>query len=227
MGNDKHLDYLPMRGRNSLEGSKRMAQMNGKATRGRNKTAKTEALSGVKFGSNRSWWARLGNLRVNYYRRPDNFIEALPEPLREKYKSTYEKSDRITLVVAYPNGRNMYLNLTGMTVPELKVLREIINYSIDEAIPISQVKDDISQEAYDEYDDDSIERIYRGVPEVFIREGSLVEYASRLRERLEGLIVMVNTPRSTRGLRKYNGPVDHGDEAGGVPEDDAPEDEHR
>jgi hypothetical protein len=65
--------------------------------------------------------------------------------------------------------------LSDHTEEELKYLKEILDIAFYLAIPVAQERDRVAREALDA-GDDAFARLYRGVPQLFIRPGLKREY---------------------------------------------------
>lgn len=72
-------------------------------------------------------------------------------------------------LTAYRSAPPLRISLTGMTVAELEKFREFINRAIEKALPIAEELDLMAKEAF-KNGDDSFTRLYRTIPEIFIRK---------------------------------------------------------
>jgi hypothetical protein len=75
------------------------------------------------------------------------------------------------LMITKTKGKPISLNLGACTEEELKLIRELLNLSIDLAMPVAIARDRAAKEAHDA-GDDSYTRVYRTVPQLVKRPGA-------------------------------------------------------
>lgn len=128
------------------------------------------------FSEARSAWTRIDTTDVVIYEHDGEGL-------------TYQDGSTLHEVVLSirTGGRQkpMSVNLSGMTREELEVLREIFDYAITKARPTCDALDAIAQEAFDAYGDDTYVRLYRPVPQLFVRQRPQSQHDPRLSRRSE------------------------------------------
>lgn len=138
----------------------------------------------------RRMWLRLSTVEVVEYNHFGDFIDTIhPDAtdLRMKYKDNLsEDGDDFVLYFVKPNRKTFSIRVTDMTLPELDLFQEFLNRVIDKARPVVAVKDEIVQEGYDRYGDDTNIRLYREVPRIVTRQGSLDEHGEGVQDGPEG-----------------------------------------
>ena len=173
--------------------------------------------------TSRKAWTTLNNLKVTIFSLHDEkFTDELPEELKDKYSKFVGDDDVVTIQLS-TGFKSFGVSLTNFTGEELAVFKEMFNHAIELAAPVVAARDAITQEAYDEFDDDSFDRLYREVPRVLVRKGDGGEHDSRLLDRLAGTGAMVQRGRAPREAGSIDGPVDHGDEGRDEAEDTEPQ----
>lgn len=90
------------------------------------------------------------------------------------------------------------ISLTSMTEAELRALKDFLNIAIDKAISVSTELDKRAQVSFDEEGDILYTRLYRTVPQVYVRERSLDEYVEGLPLGSDGVV-----DRDGRVVRLY------------------------
>jgi len=125
-------------------------------------------------------WLRLDRLLVVVYRFPGSFLGELPEGARQvdEYAPLIDEyGDEVTLT--FVQGRQRFsVNLTNFTAQELLAFENFITATIARARPVTIARDRIVQEVYDEQGDDSFTRLYRTVPELYVRKGEVGQYST-------------------------------------------------
>jgi hypothetical protein len=131
-----------------------------------------------------------------------------------------EYGDSVWLVIPRPNSRPVMLNLTALTHEELKLTRQFFNAVFDIAEPLCMDRDKVAQDAFDQGDDSHI-RLYRSVPELIVRKGTVGAHGQVLRERLAN--VASGPEQHVDPSRAFRDDSD--DVATEAPADDRPEDD--
>ena len=78
------------------------------------------------------------------------------------------------------------LNLTQMTEEELLALQNLLEMSVKLALPVVRQRDKEAQDAFTK-GDDAYERVYRAVPQLVYREGTIEAYGESLHQRPDDL----------------------------------------
>jgi hypothetical protein len=124
------------------------------------------------------------------------------QPKDEDDKESY--GDSVILVIPRPSGRPVFLNLTNLTSQELSLMKQFFDTVFDLAEPLCAERDRIAQNAFDNGDDSHI-RLYRSVPDLIVREGTIGKHGEVLRDRLANVSTgrerHVNPSIGFRGVR--------------------------
>jgi hypothetical protein len=93
----------------------------------------------------------------------------------ERYERTNplavpEEGDDIYLQIPARGGAYVSLDLTHLTKQELDYVETVIARTIKAARPIVERRDEIANNAGGDGDDDLYDRVYRQVPQLFVRE---------------------------------------------------------
>lgn len=188
------------------------------------KGMRAKKVSTGKVSEGRLAWIRFNMLSLVLYRKPDSFFDNLPEGSEqaEEYKVHSEgDGDHINLAISIASSK-VAIALTSYTAQELRSMKNFIDFAIDEALPIAEARDKASMEVLEDYDDDSNTRVYRDIPELFIRKGHVGEYNSRLLDRFAGDDAVVRRPGAARGLTESVGTVADEEPKHGISQDDKP-----
>ncbi len=183
---------------------------------------RTSVQRANKVSENKLAWVKINTITMSFFRQDGEFLEGLPESedIRAEYRGyTEDDGDQMVLTVETYNSLSS-IPLSEMTYNELMTLKMFVSTAIDEALPVASVRDRLSQEALDDYGDDSNARIYRSVPELFVRKGKGGEYNQSIWERSAGSYAMVKFPGRARQLPDDDGAVAQRHEGDGIPEDD-------
>lgn len=168
-----------------------------------------------KVSENKLAWVKLSNVTISFFRQGGEFFEGLPEgsPQVEQYRE-FTEGDGDQIVLTVDTHKSLVsIPLSELTAGELRVLGNFMNTAINQALPVAEARDRISQEVLNDYDDDSNTRVYRGVPELLVRKGKGGEYNQGVWERLASPDVVVKRPGLPQQLRSYSGEMAEGDEA--------------
>lgn len=172
-------------------------------------------------------WIRtmLGTSVVMFY--PPGWTEAETEEEQEELKKIkVETGPTVRLIINRSNARPVQMNLTSLTADELNMTREFYNLLFDLAEPIVQERDRVAQDAYDN-GDDGFARIYREVPQVVVRTGTIGPDYQSIRNRLENFSQRARSRLRDNGRLRGIGPelAPSEPEEGRTQDDDAPTDE--
>lgn len=130
---------------------------------------------------------------------------------------------RVILSITHGVNKTVRIDLTALTYPELLALRETINIATEVAEPICQSLDNKAAEKMNHDGDDSDERIYRPLPTVVVRKGTLREYDQGILDRRKDVLSGVQYQLLPGGRPKgFGSNLDNREEDDSVAEDDAP-----
>lgn len=129
------------------------------------KVAKTRGL----LSRNRWGWAKV------YFGQFILFADYFSD---EDGNETDNVSD-LKLIYPIPNRPPVSWNLTALTEDELMAVKHLFDTAFELALPIVRERDKEAQDALDN-GDDSHSRVYRQVPQLVYREGSIGEYRKSL-----------------------------------------------
>lgn len=119
------------------------------------------------YGNHRYAWVNTHGFVWTVMIYPDGTggveIEAADELAHE-----YLMQPEVELQITPSKRQTIKLKLTGMSTDELDAVRKVLNIAIDEAQAATREMDRIARLAW-ENGDDSYSRLYRQVPEVFVR----------------------------------------------------------
>jgi hypothetical protein len=176
-----------------------------------------------RMSKNRVAWARLviGQLILMRGYSDEESVEE-EKDVRQERGSTYR-----ILITRSTGGRPAQLNLTALTHEEFLIFKEFMLMAMDLAEPVIKLRDKVAQDAFDK-GDDSFARIYRQVPQLVVREGTIGDDSEGVLDGLE------NLPDGDLSGERDGGEVPTpdggvrgvGDElASGEPSEDQPEDD--
>lgn len=140
--------------------------------------------------------------------------------IKNKDGSETDAIGDIKLVYPMPNRPTISWNLTALTVEELDAFKEIIDTAFELARPICKARDKEAADALAE-GDDSHSRIYRAVPQLVYREGTVRQYRESLLNGSADASGVSQGPEDSSGM--VRGPritVAELDEAASLSEDD-------
>lgn len=101
--------------------------------------------------------------------------------------NTGPRSPGLDVVIHKPGQYHWSLPLTKLTRSELDKTQELFDLAFRWARETVDARDKIARDAF-EAGDDSISRIYRRDPRLFVRKRPDDEYSTRLRQRSEGIL---------------------------------------
>jgi hypothetical protein len=107
--------------------------------------------------------------------------EGMDEDVKEQLGNNITISLRLANQV-----RPIRISLTGMTVQELTAMRDFLELAINTAMPISQMRDEEAENAF-QRGDDTWARHYRAPAQFIVRERAQREHSERIRLGPEGV----------------------------------------
>jgi hypothetical protein len=129
----------------------------------------------------------------------------------------------IKLIYPQPNRAPVSWNLTSLTTDEIDAFKEIIDTAFAMARPICEWRDKEAADAFAK-GDDTHARIYRAIPQLVYREGTVREYRESLFNGPQDADVTLQRDRNLlRQFRDTRVSVAELDEASGITEDDREE----
>lgn len=177
----------------------------------------------------RKSWVRLSQVEIIEYNHHGDFIDTIhPDAtdLRLKYKEMIpEDGDNIVIYFIARHGGRIGIVLSDFTSKELDAFELMIAKLVSAARPIVAARDEIVQEGYEQYGDDSNIRLYRDVPRIVIRKGTSREHDKGVLDGPEGDAAPLWHRGNPNGIPgAVRGSVAERDPFDGGPEDDDEED---
>lgn len=172
----------------------------------------------------RTAWTTLNGISFIEYNSAGDFAGSLPDQandLREEYINSFDPDEEEVSVWISARATTFVLRLSNFTHDELVILSRFLNNAIEKAAKVALARDDALQGAYDDYDYDSNMRLYRAVPEYFIRKRKVPEHDQSVRGGPpRNVPIYQQRERFVPGIRVPGGSVVERDERGSVPSDD-------